>query len=197
MIITLNSQGFATGDLDDDAWALRHFVSRGTLEIAAAQSFSKNMGLYGERVGAFHLLTGSPDAAARAKGHLARLQRGQISQPPTRGSKLATTILTNPALSQEWLIDLQKMSSRIKNMRKALYEELLSLRTPGNWEHVVLQVSRFMRVTMQSTAVPNMIEIGMFSYTGLSPEQVVTVQADSHVFILKSGRISVAGCKLS
>lgn len=154
-MINLISQGFATGDLDDDAWALRHFVSRGTLEIAAAQSFSKNMGLYGERVGAFHLLTASPDAAAKAKGHLARLQRGQISQPPMRGSKLATAILTNPELSQEWLIDLQEMSSRIKNMRKALYEDLLSLGTPGNWEHIVSQVRRFMRITVQSRAVSN------------------------------------------
>ncbi|CZR66292.1 probable aspartate aminotransferase, cytoplasmic [Phialocephala subalpina] len=167
-------QGFATGDLDEDAWAVRHFVERGTLEIAVAQSFSKNMGLYGERVGAFHLVTASPDSAAKAKGHLTRLQRGQISQPPTRGSKLATTILTNPRLFQEWLADLREMSSRIKNMRKALYEELLSLGTPGTWDHIVSQ-------------------IGMFSYTGLSPEQVATVQTDNHVYILKSGRISVAG----
>ena len=153
--MALASQGFATGDLEDDAWALRHFVSRGTLEVAAAQSFSKNMGLYGERVGAFHLLTASRDAAGKAKGHLARLQRGQISQPPTRGSKLATAILTNPELSREWLMDLQEMSSRIRSMRKALYEELIVLGTPGNWEHIVSQVRGFLCITLQSRAAAN------------------------------------------
>ncbi|KAJ6016348.1 hypothetical protein N7540_010939 [Penicillium herquei] len=99
-------QGFASGDLDEDAWALRHFVSRGTLELVAAQSYFKNMGLYGERVGALHLLTSSPEAAAKAKGHLYQLQRGQISQPPRRGAHLATAILTNPVLFQKWLMYL-------------------------------------------------------------------------------------------
>lgn len=136
----MNSQGFATGDLNEDAWALRHFVSRKFTEIAVAQSFSKNMGLYGERVGAFHLLTHSPDAAAKAQGHLNRLQRGQISQPPRRGAHLAAKILTDELLFSRWLIDLELMSTRIRNMRKALYQELLSLETPGNWEHIVSQV---------------------------------------------------------
>ncbi|KAJ5178693.1 hypothetical protein N7492_001903 [Penicillium capsulatum] len=167
-------QGFASGDLDEDAWALRHFVSRGSLEIAVAQSFAKNMGLYGERVGALHLVTASPDVAAKVKGNLTRLQRGQISQPPRRGALLATTILTDETLFQGWLGDLQHMSSRIKRMRKALYEELVSLEAPGNWEHIVSQ-------------------IGMFSYTGLSPAQVAAIQSDYHIYMLKSGRISIAG----
>lgn len=78
-LTTHKSQGFASGNLDEDAWALRHFASRGSLELAVAQSFSKNMGLYGERVGALHLLTTSPGAAGKVKGNLLRLQRGQIS----------------------------------------------------------------------------------------------------------------------
>ncbi|KAJ5263329.1 Aspartate [Penicillium angulare] len=171
-------QGFASGDLDEDAWALRHFVSRGTLELAAAQSFSKNMGLYGERVGALHLLARSPEAAAKAKGNLSRLQRGQISQPPRRGAHLATAILADQVLFQKWLNDLHEMSSRIRSMRQALYEELVSLGTPGKWEHIVSQ-------------------IGMFSYTGLTPPQVGAIQSESHVYILKSGRISVAGINLA
>lgn len=139
---TIRSQGFASGDLDEDAWPLRHFVSRGSLEIAVAQSFSKNMGLYGERVGALHLMTASADATARAMGHLARLQRGQISQPPRRGARLATTILTDQTLFQSWLLDLQRMSSRIKDMRRALYEELVRLEVPGSWEHIISQVRK-------------------------------------------------------
>ncbi|KAJ5238455.1 aminotransferase [Penicillium chermesinum] len=170
----IDSQGFATGDVDEDAWALRHFVSRGTLELAAAQSFSKNMGLYGERVGALHLLASSPEGAVKAKGHLCRLQRGQISQPPRRGAHLATAILTDQVLFQKWLNDLHEMSSRITSMRQALYEELISLGTPGKWEHIISQ-------------------IGMFSYTGLTPVQVEAIRAESHVYILNSGRISIAG----
>lgn len=135
-----DSQGFATGDLNDDAWALRHFAARETLELAAAQSFSKNMGLYGERVGAFHLLTFSSEAAAKAGGHLCRIQRGQISNPPRRGAKLAATILKDELLFKKWLVDLDQMSSRIRDMRKVLYEELLSLETPGKWEHIISQV---------------------------------------------------------
>lgn len=119
---------------------MRYFESQGTFEIAVAQSFSKNMGLYGERVGAFHLLTASADAASKAKGHLARLQRGQVSQPPTRGARIVTTILTTPELFQDWLLDLQEMSSRVKSMRRALRDELVSLGTPGNWDHITSQV---------------------------------------------------------
>ncbi|GAD98570.1 hypothetical protein FG03981.1 [Paecilomyces variotii No. 5] len=167
--------GFASGNLDEDAWAVRYFESRGTLEMAVAQSFSKNMGLYGERVGAFHLLAASTDAASKAKGHLPRLQRGQVSQPPTRGARIAATILTAPDLFQSWLLDLQEMSARIKNMRQMLRDELMFLGTPGNWDHITSQ-------------------IGMFSYTGLTPEQVAVLQADSHVYLLNSGRVSIAGC---
>ncbi|KAL2406546.1 Aspartate aminotransferase, cytoplasmic [Exophiala dermatitidis] len=166
--------GFASGDVDKDAWAVRHFASRGTMELAVAQSFSKNMGLYGERVGALHVLAATADAASKLKGHLARLQRGHISQPPRRGARIAATILTSPSLYQEWLSDLRDMSGRIQDMRRALYDQLLSLGTPGSWEHIPSQ-------------------IGMFSYTGLTPEQVATIQADSHVYMLKSGRINIAG----
>jgi aspartate aminotransferase len=135
-----NSQGFASGNLDEDAWALRHFAFRGSMELAVAQSFSKNMGLYGERVGALHLLTGSPDAAGKVKGHILRLQRGLISQPPKRGATIAATILKDTTLFQKWLADLCEMSSRIKCMRQALYDELISLGTPGNWDHILTQV---------------------------------------------------------
>lgn len=138
--LTTDSLGFASGDVDKDAWALRHFASRETLELAVAQSFSKNMGLYGERVGALHVLAATAEAASKLKGHLARLQRGHISQPPTRGAKIAATILTSPSLFQEWQFDLREMSGRIRNMRHALHDQLLSLGTPGSWEHIRSQV---------------------------------------------------------
>lgn len=135
-----SSQGFASGDLAEDAWAVRHFLERDTLEMAVAQSFSKNMGLYGERVGALHLLCRTSMAADKAKGHLARFQRGQISQPPTTGARLAATILSDPELFQGWLLDLGEMSGRIRQMRRALHDELVALGTPGRWHHVISQV---------------------------------------------------------
>jgi aspartate aminotransferase len=99
------------------------------------------MGLYGERVGAIHLFCGTQAAAAKAKGHLSRFQRGQISQPPVTGARLAATILSKPILFQKWVLDLQEMSGRMKGMRKALYDELVALGTPGQWNHIVSQVS--------------------------------------------------------
>lgn len=136
----LCSLGFASGNLNEDAWAVRHFLSRGTLGLAVAQSFSKSMGLYGERVGAFYLYVSSVEAATKAQGQLARLQRGQISTPPTRGAKIAAIILATPSLYQEWLLDLQEMTSRIKGMRKLLRDQLVSLGTLGNWNHIQSQV---------------------------------------------------------
>ena len=108
--------------------------------MGVAQSFSKNMGLYGERVGALHLFCGTARAAQKAKGHLSRLQRGQISQPPTTGARLAATILADEQLFQSWLGDLKEMSGRIRGMREALYGELVKMGTPGGWGHVVSQV---------------------------------------------------------
>jgi aspartate aminotransferase len=77
-------QGFASGDLDNDAWAIREFAARG-MELCVAQSFSKNLGLYGQRVGAFHLVCRSPDAARKAASQIFELQRGEISMPPSYG----------------------------------------------------------------------------------------------------------------
>ncbi|KIW37768.1 uncharacterized protein PV06_09760 [Exophiala oligosperma] len=169
--------GFASDDPDAEAWAIRYFASRDTLEFAIVQSFSKNMGLYGERVGALHFLAATADVALTIKGHLSRLQRGNISQPPTRGAMIATTILKSPDLYREWLLDLKKVSTRIRNMRKLMYDELIRLKTPGSWEHLRTQ-------------------IGMFSYTGLTADQVATIRTDSHIYLLESGRINVVGLNI-
>lgn len=166
-------QGFASGNPDTDAWAVRHFVERGTMELCVAQSFSKNFGLYGQRVGAFHLLASTPDARDRAYGLLADLQRGEISMPPIYGARIVDTILRDAELYKSWQDDLTTMAERIKGMRQALYDELVRLDTPGNWEHIVKQS-------------------GMFSYTGLSEAQVAKLK-EKHVYMLKSGRASISG----
>jgi aspartate aminotransferase len=139
-LLTIYSQGFATGDVDDDAWAVRHFFRRRTMEMCIAQSFSKNFGLYGERVGAFHLITNSPQAAVKSRTRLMILQGGEISTPPAYGAKIVAAVLGDDDLRKEWKADLITMTSRLKGMRHALYDELTKLRTPGDWEHLKSQV---------------------------------------------------------
>lgn len=98
------------------------------------------MGLYGERIGALHLVCATSQAAVGAKGQLYRLQRGQISRPPRTGARLVAAIVSDEELLQHWVRDLKLMSSRIKEMRQALYDELRALKTPGQWDHIVSQV---------------------------------------------------------
>lgn len=99
------------------------------------------MGLYGERVGAGHLICATPQAASTAQGLLCRLQRGQVSRPSAFGARLAATVILDAGLHTQWTKDLQVMSGRIMAMRKALHSELVALKTPGDWGHIVSQVS--------------------------------------------------------
>lgn len=170
-------QGFASGSLSQDNFAIRYFVEQG-FELCIAQSFAKNFGLYGERAGAFHFVA-SPGAQAqdtckRIASQLAILQRSEISNPPAYGARIASTILNDPKLFAEWEDDLRTMSGRIIDMRKALKSELDKLETPGNWDHIMNQ-------------------IGMFSFTGLTEEQVGAIRDKWHVYMTKNGRVSMAG----
>ncbi|KAB5576598.1 pyridoxal phosphate-dependent transferase [Coniochaeta sp. 2T2.1] len=170
-------QGFASGDLDRDAAAVRYFVEQG-FELVIAQSFAKNFGLYGERAGCLHFVASpSPDTVnvtTRVASQLAILQRSEISNPPIYGAKIAATVLNDEALFAEWKENLKEMSGRIISMRKALRSKLEELGTPGTWNHITDQ-------------------IGMFSFTGLSEPQVKRLQEEFHIYMTKNGRISMAG----
>ena len=170
-------QGFATGSLSQDNFAIRHFVEQG-FELCVSQSFAKNFGLYGQRAGAFHWVTaphdGAQDAVKRIASQLAILQRSEISNPPAYGARIASKVLNDKDLFAQWEEDLRTMSGRIIEMRKALKSELDKLETPGNWDHITSQ-------------------IGMFSFTGLTPSQVEAMQTKHHVYMTKNGRISMAG----
>ncbi|KAL8805045.1 MAG: hypothetical protein Q9223_005906 [Gallowayella weberi] len=171
-------QGFASGDLENDAWAVRYFVEQG-FELCVAQSFAKNFGLYGERAGAFHFVTGAgPDAEktiGRISSQLAILQRSEISNPPAYGARIASLVLNDPELFKEWEANLRTMSGRIIDMRKALRGKLEELNgKEGSWKHITDQ-------------------IGMFSFTGLSEKQVLKIREDAHIYMTKNGRISMAG----
>lgn len=170
-------QGFATGDLMKDNAAVRYFVEQG-FELLIAQSFAKNFGLYGERAGCFHFVTGpAPDASetiTRIASQLAILQRSEISNPPLYGARIASTVLNDPELFTEWEGNLRTMSGRIIEMRKLLRGKLEELGTPGTWNHITDQ-------------------IGMFSFTGLTEAQVLKIREEAHVYMTKNGRISMAG----
>lgn len=169
-------QGFATGDLDNDAKAVRKFVDAG-VECLIAQSFAKNLGLYGERVGCASVVCKNEKIAKAVRSQLELIVRAMYSNPPRHGAAIVTTVLSDPVLFEEWKQELLMMSGRIKQMRSLLHSELSKLGTPsisGDWDHIVSQ-------------------IGMFSFTGLSPDQVEKMIQKHHVYMLKNGRISMAG----
>jgi len=166
-------QGFASGNLNNDAWAVRYFVNRG-LELLVCQSFAKNFGLYGQRVGALHVVFADSATKKAAATQLELLQRAEISNPPAYGARIVSRILTNAELFSEWERDLLTMANRINDMRIALRKHLEQLGTPGTWDHITSQ-------------------IGMFSFTGLQSYQVERLVEEFHVYLSKNGRISMAG----
>lgn len=188
-------QGFASGSFSRDNWAIRYFIDQG-FDMLIAQSFSKNLGLYGQRVGCLHIVVGGAgvgagaptwttidadadahahiDAVKRITSQLSVLQRSEISNPPIYGAQLASIVLNSSTLFDEWQQDLRTMADRLARMRQALKDELDSLQTPGQWDCLVKQ-------------------IGMFAYTGLSDTQVQELRRKWHVYMTEDGRISVAG----
>lgn len=141
-LFDLAYQGLASGDVDEDASSIRLFVQRYGLEVGVAQSFSKNFGLYSERVGVFHLKTLSREACENAARHLTFLQVSEILVPPTYGALIVGSILSNDALKSQWEEDLRIMSGRMRSMRQVLWGGLKGLGTPGNWDHIVTDVSQ-------------------------------------------------------
>lgn len=166
-------QGFASGDLDADAYAVRYFAGLG-IELAVCQSFSKNFGLYGQRAGNLHVVVKSENERKAVQSQLAAIERAEISNPPAYGARIVARTLNNPDLFDEWVRDLRTMANRIIEMRKALRSKLEELNTPGTWNHITDQ-------------------IGMFSFTGLTPQQSERMVEEFHVYMTKNGRISMAG----
>jgi len=166
-------QGFASGSLEQDAWAVRYFALRG-FDMLCTQSFAKNFGLYNERVGNLTLIVKDPKVIPNMKAQITLLVRGNYSNPPHHGARIVLTVLTNPELFEEWKQCIMTMSTRIKTVRQMLRDKLVALGTPGTWDHITQQ-------------------IGMFSYTGLTPAQVEYVTKERHLYLLKSGRISMCG----
>ncbi|XP_073461741.1 aspartate aminotransferase, mitochondrial [Aquarana catesbeiana] len=166
-------QGFASGDIDRDAWAVRHFIQEGH-NVVLSQSYAKNMGLYGERVGAFTVVCSDADEAKRVESQLKILIRPLYSNPPLNGARIAAAILNQPELRSEWLQEVKGMANRIISMREQLVSNLKKEGSIHSWQHISDQ-------------------IGMFCFTGLRPEQVERLMKEFSIYMTKDGRISVAG----
>lgn len=138
--VSSHSQGFATGDVYQDAWAINHFYDKSDMEFAVAQSFSKNFGLYGERVGVLHIVAKSAETAIKVTPSLIQLSRAEITSCPSYGARIVAEILENPNLYSQWLQDLKTMSDRMKRMRKSLYEALLHKKVKGSWQYLLTDV---------------------------------------------------------
>ncbi|OAQ97852.1 hypothetical protein LLEC1_00025 [Akanthomyces lecanii] len=166
-------QGFASGNIDQDAFAVRYFVEQGH-NIALCQSFAKNMGLYGERVGAFSIVCEDAAEKKRVDSQLKIIIRPIYSNPPIHGARIASTILADPKLREQWLAELKAMADRIITMRALLKENLEKLGSKHDWSHITSQ-------------------IGMFAYTGLTADEMTKLATEFSVYATKDGRISVAG----
>jgi len=168
--IDLAYQGFADG-LDADAHAARLFAGAMS-PVFLSSSFSKSFSLYGERVGALSVVTASAEEALRVLSQLKRIVRTNYSNPPTHGGQLVATVLNNPQLRSLWERELGEMRDRIKLMRKQLVDTIRA-RCGADFSFVLAQR-------------------GMFSYSGLTREQVRRLREEYSIYAIDTGRICVA-----
>ena len=169
--LDLAYQGFADG-LDADAFAARLFADE-VAPVFLSSSFSKSFSLYGERVGALSVVTGGPEEAARILSQLKRIVRTNYSNPPTHGGQIVATVLNNPQLMSLWDRELGAMRDRIKEMRKLLVEQVQARVPDFDFSFVLRQR-------------------GMFSYSGLTKDQVHRLRGEYSIYAIDTGRICVA-----
>lgn len=170
-IFDMAYQGFGD-DLDKDAQAIRYFANEGH-EMFVAYSFSKNFGLYGERVGFLTVCCSKKEIVPKIGSQIKALIRGNYSNPPIHGARIVATILKSLELSSEWKMELRNMRERIQEMRKSLVSSLL-VGTDKNFSFILQQK-------------------GLFSFLGLTAEQVLRLRHDYAIYMSDNGRINNAG----
>jgi aromatic-amino-acid transaminase len=164
-------QGFGQGIVEDGV-AVQKFVASGE-DFFVSTSFSKSLSLYGERVGALSVLCANKDEAARVLSQLKIVIRTNYSNPPTHGGQVAATILNTPELRALWERELAAMRTRIKQMRHALVDKLKEKGVKRDFSFITQQV-------------------GMFSYSGLTKDQMLRLRNEFGVYGIDSGRICIA-----
>jgi len=164
-------QGLSVG-LDQDRYAVDAFAASGQ-SFLVAQSFSKTFALYGERIGAIHFVAADAAEAARLTSQVKVVVRAMYSNPPTHGAAIVSTILATPELRELWLEELAVMRNRVKQMRVAFRAGLEAAGVTGDLSYITTQT-------------------GLFSYSGLSVDQMIRLRSEFHVYGLDSGRLCVA-----
>ncbi len=164
-------QGFASG-IEQDGAAVRMFADSG-MSFFVSSSFSKSFSLYGERVGAISIVTQSKEESTRVLSQLKRVIRTNYSNPPTHGAAIVATVLNSPTLRQMWEDELAEMRERIKSMRHGLNQKLAASGVQQDFSFIEAQR-------------------GMFSYSGLTADQVAKLQEQDGIYALSTGRICVA-----
>jgi aspartate aminotransferase len=166
-------QGFASGDAEADAKALRRVVNEG-LPVMLAQSFAKNFGLYGERCGTLSIVAKDAEQKEILTSQLKCIIRPMYSSPPKHGSSIVRTVLSDADLTDQYYKECAGMAERIQSMRTRLVEALEEAGSTHDWSHVTEQ-------------------IGMFAFTGMSAEMCDQLTNDYAIFLTRDGRISIAG----
>jgi len=165
-------QGFGEG-IEEDRAGLHVLLGAG-LAVLVASSYSKNFGLYNERIGAITVVEETANDAVNAFSHVQAAIRAIYSSPPAHGGKIVATILGDSALKALWIQELADMRARIKEMRQAFVQGMADRQQTVDFDFINHQK-------------------GMFSFSGLTQEQVLKLRADNHIYIVGSGRINVAG----
>ena len=165
-------QGFGDS-LNEDVFALQMLIDA-DICFFVSNSFSKNLSLYSERCGGLSVICPTAEEAERVLGQLKLTVRKNYSSPPSHGAYVVTDVLTKPELRSKWESEVAEMRDRIKAMRQKLYETLTA-KVPGkDFSYMIKQR-------------------GMFSYTGLTPEQVDRLREEFAVYLVRTGRMCVAG----
>lgn len=164
-------QGFGDG-IEQDAAAVRLFADSG-LNFLVSSSFSKSFSLYGERVGALSIVTNSKEEAGRVLSQAKRVIRTNYSNPPTHGATVVASVLNSAELRAMWEQELAEMRERIRDMRMAMVEQLAAQGAKRDFSFVARQR-------------------GMFSYSGLTAEQVERLKNEFAIYAVGTGRICVA-----
>jgi aspartate/tyrosine/aromatic aminotransferase len=165
-------QGFGAG-LTEDALPLKPFFEKG-MEFLAASSFSKNFGLYNERVGALTVVASSEQGAENAFSHVKVVIRRMYSNPPAHGAHIVMSVLSNADWKGKWELEVESMRRRIHSVRRELVAQLRARKAPIDFGFLETQQ-------------------GMFSFSGLSDQHVEWLRQEKAIYMVKGGRINVAG----
>jgi aspartate/tyrosine/aromatic aminotransferase len=171
-LIDFAYQGFGNG-LEQDAHAIAAVLERCD-EAIVCSSFSKNFGLYGERVGALSLVAADDSTARAAQSQLKRVVRCNYSNPPRHGAAIVATVLSDEDLTRQWHQELAEMRDRIKSLRQQFVEQMKTAGAGHDFSFLLSQC-------------------GMFSFSGLNKMQVDQLKSDDGIYVVGSGRINVAG----